>query len=183
MDPVAATPTEPRHYALVTAGYGALVGAVALVAASRQEDPAPADPGELLLYGAATAGLTRVLSKDKVSSWVRAPFVDEPADGDRRPRGEGLRYAVGELLTCTRCLGSWSALTLVGLRAVAPRPARVAATLLALSAVNTVMQAGMTGVQARASREEGRAAAASKLAEADAPAIVRAGVDGIRAAS
>jgi hypothetical protein len=179
MDPVAATPTEPRHYALVTAGYGALVGAVALVAASRQEDPAPADPGELLLYGAATAGLTRVLSKDKVSSWVRAPFVDEPADGDRRPRGEGLRYAVGELLTCTRCLGSWSALTLVGLRAVAPAPARVAATLLALTTANNVLQAAMTGVQARASREEGVAAAAGKLASSDAPTAAQAAAAGV----
>ncbi len=180
MDPVAATPTEPRHYAAVTAGYGLLVGAVALVASSRQDDPAPADPAELLLYGAATAGLARVLAKDKVSSWVRAPFVDEPAEGDRRPKGQGLRYAVGELLTCTRCLGSWSALTLVGLRAVAPRPARVAASVLALSAVNNILQAGMTGIQARANREEGQAEAASKLASADAPTIAGSATGGVR---
>ncbi len=179
MDPVAATPTEPRHYAAVTAAYGTLVGAVALVASSRREDPAPADPAELLLYGAATAGLARVLAKDKVSSWVRAPFVDEPVEGERTPRGQGLRYAVGELLTCTRCLGSWSALTLVGLRAVAPRPARVAASLLALSAVNNVLQAAMTGVQARASREEEAATAAGKVASADAPTIARAAAAGV----
>jgi hypothetical protein len=180
MDPVTATPTEPRHYAAVTVGYGALVGVVALVASSRREDPAPADPGELLLYGAATAGLARVLSKEKVSSWVRAPFVDEPPEGERRPKGEGLRYAVGELLTCTRCLGSWSALTLVGLRAVAPRPTRVAASLLALTTANNLLQAGITGVQARANREQGQAAAASKLASADAPTIAHAGLDGVQ---
>lgn len=174
MDPVAATPTEPRHYAAVTAAYGALVGAVALVASSRRQDPAPADPAELLLYGAATAGLARVLSKDKVSAWVRAPFVHEPADGERTPQGQGFRYAVGELLTCTRCLGSWSALTLVGFRAVAPRPARVAATLLALTTANNVLQAAITGVQARASREEQAATAAGKLASSDAPTIAQA---------
>jgi hypothetical protein len=96
-----------------------------------------------------------------------------------RSWGQGLRYAVGELLTCTRCLGSWSALTLVGLRAVAPRPARVAASLLALSAVNNVLQAAMTGVQARASREEEAATAAGKVASADAPTIARAAAAGV----
>jgi hypothetical protein len=179
MDPVTATPTLPRHYAAVTAGYGLLVGAVALVSAGRKEDPAPSDPAELLLYGAATAGLARVLAKEKVGAWVRAPFVDEPAEGDRTPKGEGLRYAVGELLTCTRCLGSWSALTLIGLRAVAPAPARIAATLLALTTANNVLQAAMTGVQARASREEGVAAAAGKLASSDAPTVAQAAAGGV----
>lgn len=179
MDPVTATPTEPRHYAAVTAGYGLLVGAVALVASSRREDPAPTDPAELLLYAAATAGLARVLAKEKVSSWVRAPFVDEPAEGERSPKGQGLRYAIGELLTCTRCLGSWSALTLVGLRAVAPRPARVAASVLALSTANNILQAGMTGLQARASREEEVATAAGKVASSDGPTILRAAAAGV----
>ena len=36
--------------------------------------------------------------------------------GERRPRGRGLRRAVGELVTCTRCVGAWSALGIVGLR-------------------------------------------------------------------
>ncbi len=49
MDPVTSTPTEPRHYAAVTAGYGVLVGAVALVASRRRDDPAPTEPAELLL--------------------------------------------------------------------------------------------------------------------------------------
>ncbi len=88
---------------------------------------------------------------------------------------------MGELLTCTRCLGSWSALTLVGLRAVAPRPAKVAASVLALSTANNVLQAAMTGVQARASREEEVAAAASKVASADVPTAARAVADGVSA--
>ena len=182
MDPVTTTPTEPRHYAAVTAGYGALVGVVSLLASRRRDDPAPTEPAELLLYGAATAGLARVLAKEKVSAWVRAPFVHEPAEGDRTPKGAGLRYAVGELLTCTRCLGAWSALTLIGLRAVAPRAAKVAASVLALTTANNVLQAAMTGVQARASREEEAAAAAEKVASADTPAAARAVANGVHAA-
>ena len=42
----------------------------------------------------------------------------------RRPKGRRLRYAVGELLTCTRCTGAWSALGLVALRLHSPAAGR-----------------------------------------------------------
>ena len=156
MDPVAATPTDPTDYAAVIASYTALAGTVALLAARRRDDPAPAQPAELALYGAATAGLARLLSKEKVTEWIRSPFVETPANGERHPRGSGPRYVIGELLNCTRCLGSWSALSLIGLRAAAPRPAQVAAALLALTYVNDLLQARLTAEQAQA---DGQAAA------------------------
>lgn len=140
MDPVAATPTSPKDYAVLSAGYATLAGTLALLASRRRDGPAPTEPGELVLYGAATAGLAILLSKEKATEWVRAPFVETPPDGERRPRGSGGRYLVGELLTCPRCLGSWSALALIGLRGAAPQQAHVAATLLALSYVNDVLQ-------------------------------------------
>ncbi len=161
MDPVAATPTTLSDYAATSALYAALAGSVAILASRRLEDPAPGDPADLVLYGAATAGLARVLSHEKVTEWVRAPFVAEPADGERHPRGRGKRYLVGELLGCTRCLGSWSALALVGARAVAPRQARVGATLLALTYVNDVLQARLTEEQEEANLVEGLAASAT----------------------
>jgi hypothetical protein len=154
MRPVSATPTDARDYALLTAAYAAIAGAVAVTAARRRDDPAPAEPGELVLYGAATAGLSRLLAHEKVAAWARAPFVDEPPEGGRRPRGRHLRYVAGELLSCTRCLGAWSALGLVALRVAAPRPARVVATLLALSAANTLLQAVIARGQAAARNEE-----------------------------
>ncbi len=150
MDPVAATPTEPKDYAALSVSYAALAGTVALLAARHHDDPAPARPGELALYGAATAGLARLLAKEKVTEWIRSPFVETPVDGECQPRGSGGRYVVGELLNCTRCLGSWSALALLGLRAAAPRPAQVAATLLALSYVNNLLQASLSEQQAKA---------------------------------
>lgn len=167
MDPVSATPTAPRDYATLSVSYAALAGTVALFASRRRDDPAPADPSELVLYGAATAGLARLLAKEKVTEWVRAPFVETPPDGERRPRGTGPRYVVGELLTCTRCLGSWSALSLVGLRAAAPRPARVGATLLALSYLNNLLQAGLATQQAQA---DATAATAARAAQPEAAA-------------
>lgn len=150
MDPVAATPTAPQNYAALNAGYAALAGAVVVLASRRRDDPAPAEPAELVLYGAATAGLARLVSKEKATEWIRSPFVETPPNGERRPRGSGVRYVVGELLICPNCLGSWSALALVGLRAAAPRQARTAATLLALSYINSFLQARLSEEKAKA---------------------------------
>ena len=61
-----------------------------------------------------------------------------------RPKGTGVRYAVGELLTCTRCVGVWSALGLTALRVTRPREARVVNAVLGASAINDVAQAGFT---------------------------------------
>lgn len=155
MDPVAATPTDTNDYVALTVVYSALAGGLAIAASRRRGgDAVPTDPQELVVYGLATAGLTRVLSAEKIGEWARAPFVEEPPEGERRPKGSGLRYAVGELLTCTRCLGSWSALALIGARTVAPQPARVGATLLALSYANGVLQSGFAAVRGKANAEE-----------------------------
>jgi uncharacterized protein DUF1360 len=78
---------------------------------------------------------------EKVESWIREPFVEEQP-GRRRPKGRRLRYAVGELLTCTRCTGAWSALGLVALRLHAPQTGRTVATVLASSAGSDMLHAG-----------------------------------------
>jgi hypothetical protein len=72
---------------------------------------------------------------------MREPFVEETPHG-RRPKGTGMRYAVGELLSCTRCVGAWSSLALVGLRVTRPREARVVTAVLATSALNDFLQTG-----------------------------------------
>ena len=147
MDPVAKTPTEPADYAALSAGYASLAGALLLAAHQRGEEPM--GPAEFLPLGVATFALAKMIAKEKVETWVRHPFVEELPDGERRPKGRRLRYAVGELLTCTRCMGAWSSLALVGLRVTRPREARVVATLLGASAVNDFLQAGFTYVCAQ----------------------------------
>src|SRR3954453_23511891 len=125
MDPVEKTPTEPVDYAAISATYGALLGTLVLAARDRGEDLPPA---EVVPPGGAAFALTKVVSREKVETWMRRPCVDEDAPEGRRPKGRRLRYAVGELLTCTRCLGAWSALGLTALRVSRPREARVVTT-------------------------------------------------------
>ena len=81
-----------------------------------------------------------MIARERIGTWVREPFVEEEEDGGR-PRGRGLRHAVGELLTCTRCVGAWSALGLVGLRLTSPATGRVVNDVLAVSAMNDWLQA------------------------------------------
>jgi hypothetical protein len=140
-------PVRATDYAALSAGWGALLGA--LLVAARDKGDEPVRSTELLPIGLATFALAKLLAKEKVDAWVRVPFVEEHG-GDRRPKGTGLRYAVGELLTCTRCVGVWSALGLTALRVTRPREARVVNAVLGASAINDVAQAGFTWLCSRA---------------------------------
>jgi hypothetical protein len=95
----------------------------------------------------AVFGLSRIVVHDRVAAWARAPFVDEDAPGGRRPRGDGLRRSLGELLTCTRCTGVWTAGGLVALRVLAPPPARVVITVFAAAGANDLLQAAFQAVR------------------------------------
>jgi hypothetical protein len=119
--------------------------------------PAP----ELPALAAASFALSKLVVHEKVESWVRRPFVDEER---RKPKGRRLRYAVGELLTCTRCMGAWSALGLVALRLHSPAAGRTVSTVLAASAGNDVLQALFSYLCAHATAEQ-------KVADAPAAPI------------
>ena len=59
--------------------------------------------GDLLITGIATHKLSRLLTKDKVTATIRAPFTEyEEATGfgevSEKPRGSGVRRSLGELL-------------------------------------------------------------------------------------
>ena len=150
MRPVSQTPTEATDYALLSTTYAALLAGTALSA--RRREPIPA--AEIPALAAATFTLSKLIVHEKVETWMRQPFVEEQPGGRRRPRGRRLRYAVGELLTCTRCTGAWSALALVGLRLHAPATARTVNAVLAASAGNDFLHAGFSWICARATTQE-----------------------------
>jgi hypothetical protein len=140
-------PVRATDYAALSAGWGALLGG--LLVAARDKGDEPVRSTEVLPIGLATFALSKLVAKEKVDAWMRVPFVEEHAEG-LRPKGTGLRYAVGELLTCTRCVGVWSALGLTALRVTRPREARVVNMVLGASAINDVAQAGFTWLCSRA---------------------------------
>jgi hypothetical protein len=133
-------PTEPHDYAALNAVFGALLAGVIVAARERTEKRDPLSTRDLAVTGVATFALSKVIARERIGTWVREPFVEEE-DG-QHPRGSGIRHAVGELVTCTRCVGAWSALGLVGLRLTNPAAGRVVNDVLAVSAMNDWLQAG-----------------------------------------
>jgi len=154
MEPVSETPTEASDYAVLSVAYGAALAGLATQARRR----GPIAPHEIVPLSAATFALSKLVVHEKVETWLRRPFVDERPDG-RRPKGTRLRYAVGELMSCTRCLGAWSALGLVGLRTASPPVSRTVTTVLAVSAASDFLHSGFTLLCNRGNAERRRAEA------------------------
>lgn len=160
MKPVDETPTEAADYAALSALYGTLLAGLAYSAREREAIPR----AELLPLSAATFAISKLIVHEKVETWLRQPFVDESGSG-KRPRGRRLRYAVGKLFGCTRCMGAWTALGLVALRLHSPAAGRTATTVLAASAGNDALQTAFSLLCGRAN------AAREQAAEPPRPAV------------
>ena len=145
---------DPSDYGTLNALYAVLLTGVALAARERAARDDPISPVELLPMAAATFALSKAVAREKIGTWIREPFVDE-AHGASRPARERMRRAVGELLTCTRCVGTWSALAIVGLRATSPAAGRVVTAVFATSALNDFGQAGFSLLCARVNESSG----------------------------
>jgi hypothetical protein len=89
----------------------------------------------------ATHKLTRIVTRERIAIPLRMPFARyQGTDGaglvKERPRGPGLRYAVGSLLTCQFCVGPWVAAALTGSLLFAPRATRLAASVFSAVAIS-----------------------------------------------
>lgn len=87
---------------------------------------------DIATLAVATHKLSRIISKDSVTSPLRAPFVRYEAPAGEaelveHPRGDGVRHSLGELLTCPFCMAVWVATGFTGGLVFAPRLTRVVA--------------------------------------------------------
>jgi len=138
-------------YATLLAAYGGIFGALFGSLSVRRDTPMPR-PGDVIMLGIATHKIGRIITKDWVTSPLRAPFVEyvESAGGGEvkeRSRGTGLRRATGDLLTCPWCIAPWVAGTLYSLFAINPRAARLVAAGFTSVAVSDFLQHAYTAVR------------------------------------
>ncbi|TWV33482.1 DUF1360 domain-containing protein [Streptomyces misionensis] len=118
-------------YATIATAFAAGTGAFAVLARRRGVRlPERVPPWDVVLLGTATYKASRLLARDKVTSFVRAPFTRRSGEGEANevrdePRGSGPRRAVGDLLSCPFCVSAWAAGTLVCSYAAAPRLTRL----------------------------------------------------------
>ena len=89
----------------------------------------------------ATFKASRTISRDRVGTFLREPFVEgEAGVGDEQPAGEGIQRAIGELVTCTRCVGTWIAAGLTSTQVIAPSFGRLLTWSLAAAGTNDFLQ-------------------------------------------
>lgn len=142
-------------YAVLAGTFSALSGALLLATRrSRGRLPERVRLDDLLVLGLATFRLSRTLGKDKVTSFLRAPFTEYqgrggPAEVEERPRGDGARRALGELLVCPHCLAQWVAAVFVYGLAIQPRATRLVASMFAVKAVSDALQLAYKAAEER----------------------------------
>ncbi|GLX53062.1 membrane protein [Streptomyces hygroscopicus subsp. hygroscopicus] len=118
-------------YAVLASAFAAGTGTFALLARRRGVRlPERVPPWDVVLLGSATYKASRLVARDKVTSFVRAPFTRRAGEGEANevmdePRGRGPRRAVGDLLSCPFCVSAWAAGTLVCSYVAAPRLTRL----------------------------------------------------------
>ena len=136
-------PPYAAYAAIVTTFSGGLAAAAALAHVLGRE-PRERNALDLVVLCAATFKAARTIARDEVTSFIREPFVQgEAHEGGEEPVETGdFRQAVGELVTCSRCVGTWVAAGLASLQVLAPRSGRLLTWTLAGAALNDWLQAG-----------------------------------------
>ena len=145
-------------YAAIVGVFGAGLAGAGLLSRVLDRDPQCQTPLDLTVLAAATFKAARTLSHDEVTSFIRQPFVRGRAhEGGEEPlRTGGFEQAVGELVTCTRCVGTWAAAALATTQILAPRFGRLLTWSLGAAAFNDFLQAGFAALTAKANAVEER---------------------------
>lgn len=145
-------------YALLLGGFGAGLAAVAGLTTLLGRRPERLTTLDLAVLSAATFKAARTVASDEILSFVREPFVQgEAHEGKEEPvETGGPRQAIGELLTCSRCIGTWAAAGLLSAQTLAPRTGRLLTGTLAVAAANDFLQAGFAALTSKSNELERR---------------------------
>ena len=151
MESASGRPPYESYAAIMGTFVGGLVTAGALARALGR-DPQCHTALDFAVLSAAAFKASRTLSHDEVTSFVRQPFVrgDAHSGEDEEPVQGGMEQAIGELVTCSRCAGTWVAAGLAVTQVIAPRFGRLLTWSLGAAAVNDFLQAGFTALSGKA---------------------------------
>jgi hypothetical protein len=155
------TNSERPPYGAYAAIMGTFAGGLAAAGALSRlldHDPQCQTPLDLVVLSAATFKAARTLARDEVTSFLREPFTAETAhEGGEEPVQSGdLNQAIGELITCSRCIGTWAAAGLAVTQILAPRFGRLLTWSLGAAGVNDLLQAGFATLTSKANELEQR---------------------------
>jgi hypothetical protein len=152
---------EPPYgaYAAIMGVFAGGLGAAGVLSRVMGRDPQCQTALDLVVLSAASYKAARTLSSDEVTSFLRTPFVEGEAhsgDDERPVQTGGLEQAIGELVTCSRCVGTWTAAGLAVTQILAPRFGRLLTWSLASAGINDFLQAGFAALANKANELEER---------------------------
>jgi hypothetical protein len=154
-------PEKPPYgaYALLMAAFGGGLAGAGALARALDRDPYEHTTLDLAALALATFKAARTLTDDEVTSFLREPFVEGRAhEGGEDPRETGgMRQAVGELVTCSRCAGTWVAAGLGATQIIAPRFGRLLTWTLGAAGLNDFLQASFAALANKSNELEQRA--------------------------
>src|ERR671935_1937188 len=152
--------SSPPHeaYAAIIGTFVGGLGLAGLAARILDRNPACQSGLDFLVLSAASFKAARTLAHDEVTSFLRAPFVEgEAHEGGEEPLESGhVRQAIGELVTCSRCGGTWAAAALASTQILAPRFGRLLTWSLGAAGANDFLQAGFGALAQKANELETR---------------------------
>jgi hypothetical protein len=149
-----------RAYAGIMGTFVGGLGVAGVLARALGRDPRNETALDLAALSLATFKTARTISRDGVTSFIRAPFVEgEAGTGDTEEPVEtgDLQQAIGELVTCSRCIGTWAAAGLATTQILAPRFGRLLTWSLAAAGMNDFLQAGFVALTNKSNELDTRA--------------------------
>jgi uncharacterized protein DUF1360 len=147
------SPPYSSYAAIMSTFVGGLAAAGAIAHALRR-DPQCHTTLDFVVLSAASFKAARTLSHDEVASFIREPFVRGQAhtgEGEEPIEG-GMEQAIGELVTCSRCAGTWVAAGLAATQIISPRFGRLLTWSFGAAAINDFLQAGFSALTEKANR-------------------------------
>jgi hypothetical protein len=157
-EPLERTERPPYEaYATIMGTFLGGVGIAGIAARIFDRNPACQTPLDFAVLSLASFKAARTLARDEVTSFLREPFVKgEAHEGDEEPLETGdLRQAIGELVTCSRCGGTWAAAGLAISQILSPRSGRILTWSLAAGA-NDFLQAAFVALTQKSNELEHR---------------------------
>jgi hypothetical protein len=145
-----------ESYAAIMATFAGGLAAAGAIARLLRRDPQCHTALDFLVLSAAAFKASRTLSHDEVTSFIREPFVRGHAytgEGEEPVEG-GMDQAIGELVTCSRCAGTWVAAGLAATQIISPRFGRLLTWSFGAAAVNDFLQAGFSALTEKANQLE-----------------------------
>ncbi|HZP72726.1 MAG TPA: DUF1360 domain-containing protein [Gaiellaceae bacterium] len=145
-------------YAGIMAAFAGGLAAAGAAAHALGRDPRDHTSLDFVVLGLAAFKASRTVARDEVTSFLREPFVEGTAkEGAEDPVQTGdLRQAIGELVTCSRCIGTWIAAGLAATQVVAPRFGRLLTWTLASAGANDFLQVSFAALANKSNELEQR---------------------------